>query len=88
MGQKLFTNVMVFDGSGSPSFPGEVLVQGNRIKAVAKGRNNLKADGAEVIDGGDATLMPGLTEAHAHLSFTNCRSVLEIGDLPVEEHRC
>jgi N-acyl-D-aspartate/D-glutamate deacylase len=38
----LFTNVMVFDGSGSPSFPGEVLVQGNGIKAVAKGRNNLK----------------------------------------------
>jgi imidazolonepropionase-like amidohydrolase len=84
--QKLFANVMVFDGSGSPSFPGEVLVQGNRIKAVAKGRNNLKADGGEVIDGGGATLMPGLTEAHAHLSFTNCASVLEIGDLPIEEH--
>jgi imidazolonepropionase-like amidohydrolase len=30
--------------------------------------------------------MPGLTEAHAHLSFTNCASVLEMGDLPIEEH--
>jgi imidazolonepropionase-like amidohydrolase len=86
MSQKLFINVMVFDGSGSASFPGEVLVQGNRIKAVAKGRNQLKADDAEVIDGGGATLMPGLTEAHAHLSFTNCASVREIGDLPIEEH--
>jgi hypothetical protein len=36
MGQKLFTNVMVFDGSGSPSFSGEVVVQGNRIKALLK----------------------------------------------------
>ena len=86
MSQKLFINVMVFDGSGSASFPGEVLVQGNRIQAVAKGRNQLKADDAEVIDGGGATLMPGLTEAHAHLSFTNCASVREIGDLPIEEH--
>ena len=68
---------------GSPLFPGEVLVQGNRIKVVAKGRNQLKADGAEIVDGGGATLMPGLTEAHAHLSFTNCASVLEMGDLPI-----
>ena len=86
MTQKLLVNVQIFDGSGSPAFPGEVLVQGNRIKAVAKGRNQLKADGAEVVDGGGGTLMPGLTEAHAHLSFTNCESVREIGDLPIEEH--
>ncbi len=86
MSEKLFVNVMIFDGSGTPSFPGEVLLQANKIKAVAKGRNQLKVEGAEVIDGGGATLMPGLTEAHAHLSFTNCASVLEIGDLPIEEH--
>jgi imidazolonepropionase-like amidohydrolase len=86
MGQILFVNVSVFDGSGAPSFLGEVLVQGNRIKAVAKGRDQIKADGADVVDGGGTTLMPGLTEAHAHLSFTNCDSVLEMGDLPIEEH--
>ncbi len=86
VGQKLFVNVSVFDGSGTASFPGEVLVQGNRIKTVARGRGQIKADGAETVDGAGATLMPGLTEAHAHLSFTNCASVLEIGDLPIEEH--
>ena len=86
MGQILFVNVSVFDGSGAPSFLGEVLVQGNRIKAVAKGRDQIKADGADVVEGGGTTLMPGLTEAHAHLSFTNCASVLEMGDLPIEEH--
>jgi hypothetical protein len=40
-----------------------VPVQGNRIKAVAKGRNNLKVNGAEIVDGGGASLMLGLTEA-------------------------
>src|ERR1700722_11382289 len=86
MGQKLLVNVSAFDGSGSPLFGREVLVLGNRSKAVPKGSNQLKADGAEIVDGGGATLMPGLTEAHAHLSFTNCASVLEMGDLPIEEH--
>jgi cytosine/adenosine deaminase-related metal-dependent hydrolase len=88
MGQKLFTNVMVFDGSGSPSFSGEVVVQGNRIKAVAKGRKNLKVDGAEIVDGGGASLMPGLTEAHAHLSFTNCVRCLRSVIYPSRSTRC
>ena len=61
---KLFTNVRIFDGSGGKLFPGDVLVEGNRIKAVAKGNGGIAADGAEVIDGGGATLMPGLVEAH------------------------
>ena len=42
--------------------------------------------GAEVIDGGGNTLMPGLTEAHAHISFTNCARLKDIGDVPPEEH--
>ena len=33
----LFKNVSIFDGSGSASFPGQVLVDGQRITAVAKG---------------------------------------------------
>jgi imidazolonepropionase-like amidohydrolase len=86
MGMKLFRNVSIFDGTGNLPYPGEVLIQGNRVNAVAPGFNQLASDGAEVIDCQGATLMPGLTEAHAHLSFTNCVSVLEIGNLPVEEH--
>ena len=83
----LFTNVSVFDGSGQSSFPGEVLVQGNRIKAVAKGKDEIDRSQAEqVIDGGGATLMPGLTEAHGHLSYTNCAALKDIGNVPTEEH--
>ena len=45
--------------------PGEVLVQGERI--VAAGQHVDRPAGAEVIDLGDRTLMPGLIDAHVHL---------------------
>ena len=45
--------------------PGEVLVEGNRI--VAAGSHVERPAGAEVIDLGDRTLMPGLIDAHVHL---------------------
>src|SRR5579859_5538834 len=45
--------------------PGEVLVEGERIVAV--GTSVEHPAGAEVIDLGDTTLMPGLIDAHVHL---------------------
>ncbi len=59
MARTLFTNVTIIDGSGAEAFAGEVLVEGNRIKSVARGRGTIAADGAERVDGGGATLMPG-----------------------------
>jgi imidazolonepropionase-like amidohydrolase len=51
--------------SGKIITPGEVLVQGERIAAVGSA---VKAPaGAEVIDLGDRTLLPGLIDAHVHL---------------------
>lgn len=65
----LFSNVQIFDGSGASRFPGEVLVEGARIRAVVRGTDRLPREGAQVVDGGGATLMPGLIESHAHLTF-------------------
>jgi imidazolonepropionase-like amidohydrolase len=66
----LFINAQIFDGSGSAPFAGEVLVKGNRVVAVGRqGGVPLPRDNAQVIDAAGATLMPGLTEAHAHLSW-------------------
>ena len=45
--------------------PGEVLVEGDRI--VAAGAHVDRPAGAEVIDLGDTTLMPGLIDVHVHL---------------------
>lgn len=81
----LFHNVMIFAGEGD-SFAGEVLVQGNRIKTVAKGRDAIDRAGVELVDGGGATLMPGLTEAHAHISYPHCVTLDEMGRVPPEEH--
>jgi imidazolonepropionase-like amidohydrolase len=51
--------------SGRIVKPGEVLVQGERIVEV--GASVKRPAGAEVIDLGDRTLMPGLIDAHVHL---------------------
>src|SRR3984885_10717176 len=44
---------------------GEVLVEGEQILAV--GTSVTHPAGAQVIDLGDATLLPGLIDAHVHL---------------------
>ena len=82
-----FTNVMVFDGSGNDPFPGEVLVEGNRISTVTRGTNQVTGNhSTEVVDGGGACLMPGLVEAHGHISFTDVTMLKELGNIPPEEH--
>src|SRR5690349_9689536 len=45
--------------------PGEILVRGERIAEVGTAVSH--PEGAEVIDLGDCTLMPGLIDAHVHL---------------------
>jgi imidazolonepropionase-like amidohydrolase len=51
--------------AGKVLTPGEVLVTGNRI--VEAGTQVTHPAGAQVIDLGDTTLMPGLIDAHVHL---------------------
>ncbi len=45
--------------------PGEILVEGNRIRAV--GTSLERPANAKVIDLGNTTLMPGMIDAHVHL---------------------
>jgi imidazolonepropionase-like amidohydrolase len=52
-------------GAGRIVSPGEVRIEGERI--VAAGSSVEHPAGAEVIDLGDVTLMPGLIDAHVHL---------------------
>ncbi len=59
----------LFDGTSDSLVTGgvSVLVEGNRIRAV--GKSVSAPAGAEVIDLGDVTLLPGWIDAHTHLSF-------------------
>ncbi len=45
--------------------PGEILIEGNRIREA--GTHVTRPAGAEVIDLGDTTLLPGLIDVHTHL---------------------
>lgn len=86
MGTVLFTNVRVFEGTADALVDAEVLVQGNRIATVAEGRRLPRPRQAEVIDGGGATLMPGMVNPHCHFTYSNAVSLADINALPVEEH--
>ena len=86
MANTLFTNVRIIDGTGAQPYAGEVLIQGNRISRIGRGARSLPVAGVTVIDAAGATLMPGMTEAHTHLGWTNSKTLDAIQKIPHEEH--
>ena len=84
MASTLFRNVLVIDGTGAAPCPAEVLVDGNRIRTVAPSVSD--PGQARVVDGRGAVLMPGLVEAHSHLTFLDTPDLEGLGAVPVEEH--
>src|SRR5579863_8490039 len=79
-----FRNAMIWDGTGASRFAGDVLVSGESIAKVSKSR--IADDEAMVLDATGMTLMPGLVEGHAHLSFHEAARNTDLGDIPPEEH--
>jgi imidazolonepropionase-like amidohydrolase len=66
----LFVNVNVFNGKSATLSRGmSVLVEGGKITSVRAGRSAAPA-GTTVIDGGGRTLMPGLIDAHQHITLS------------------
>jgi len=86
MANVLFTNVRIIDGSGAQPYPGEVLIQGNRILRVGRGTRALPVAGVTAVDGAGATLMPGMCEAHTHFGWNNSKTLDAIQKMPPEEH--
>ena len=86
----LFCDALVWPGlqavTGEPPFAADVLVEGERIAAVARAPGRLPREDARVVDCGGATLMPGLVDGHSHLSFVEVANFADIGDIPAEEH--
>ena len=80
--QVLITNVDVWDGTSDKlMLKTDVLVEGNKIKKVAKG---IKADGAHVIDGKGFTVTPGLIDMHQHLTLNGGTAAGEQWDAYVQ----
>lgn len=64
----LLSNANLFDATTKSMRPGtSVLVRGNRIEAVGPDGTIAVPAGAEVIDAGGKSLLPGLWDMHVHL---------------------
>ena len=75
MNQTMLTGARIWDGSGLPYFEGDALVEGGRIRAVSRTRGQIAASDCQTIDARGLTLIPGMVEGHAHLSFETVTSV-------------
>lgn len=68
----LLTNGRIFASSGEPTetaFDGDVLIEGDRIVAVTTGRLDVDPAATRVVDLGGATVLPGMCDAHTHISW-------------------
>ncbi|MFL6242364.1 MAG: amidohydrolase family protein [Acidimicrobiia bacterium] len=70
-------NGTVVDGTGSPSFRGDVAVTGDRIAAVG----DVDGDGRESIDAEGRVVSPGFVDVHTHLDA-------QVGWDPVASSSC
>ena len=83
----LFKNVIILNCTGENPFPGDVLIEGNKIIKIARNGESLEQKNIQIIDGENRmTLMPGLIESHAHLSINNTDDLTALGRIPPEEH--
>ncbi len=69
MNRIIFTGGQVFDGTGAPPVPGDVVVRGDRVESVRPGGGTAAGPGDQVVGCAGATVMPGLIESHSHLTF-------------------
>jgi imidazolonepropionase-like amidohydrolase len=70
-----FKGAVLIDGTGAPAIRHPViLVDGDRISKVGDEATVQVPPGAQVIDAGECTLMPGMMDLHVHLAMFNSRS--------------
>jgi imidazolonepropionase-like amidohydrolase len=65
----VFRDGIVFDGSGAPPVPADVVVRGSVIESVRVGGGTEVLPNDSVVDCTGLTVMPGLVDSHCHLTF-------------------
>jgi imidazolonepropionase-like amidohydrolase len=86
MNKIMIVGARIWDASGSTPFDGDVLIEGNRVRAVSRVPGQFSQAGCQVVDAKGMTLMPGLVEGHAHLSFEAVTATEDLISPPPEEH--
>ena len=86
MSRIAITDAQVWNGEADGPVPATVVVEGNRIAAVAPAGEPIGDLPDERIDGAGMTLMPGMVEGHCHPSFTGVVSPPELGRIGPERH--
>ena len=74
----LFVNGQVFDGTGSPPVPADVVVRGDRIESVRPGGGTEIQPNDRVVDCGGATVMHNGCQP-VLLAAPVCEGVRDIG---------
>ena len=67
----LICNGSLIDGTGAPPRDADVLIRGARIEAVGPDllASLPETDGVHMVDAADCTVLPGLIDAHCHITF-------------------
>ncbi|MCF7936074.1 MAG: amidohydrolase family protein [Synergistales bacterium] len=72
----VFTNALLLDGTGAePRANATVTIEGNTIAGISFGGTAEIPAGADVVDCGGRTLMPGLIDAHMHAGLVEANLV-------------
>lgn len=70
----LLKNASIIDGTGSAAYLGHIQIKDDRILSVSKQDITADNDSAESIDLEGKFIMPGLIDAHCHISFDEPKS--------------
>jgi len=80
----------IFDGTGTAPYPGTVDIADGTVAAVHRGAGPDAAPppqpGTRVVDCAGRTVMPGLTEAHTHISFDDLHAMHDAVATQPEDH--
>jgi imidazolonepropionase-like amidohydrolase len=66
MTRTLFSGGRVFDGTGAPPAPADVVVENGRFVEIGT-----RVDGDQVVDLAGRTILPGLFDCHSHVVFSH-----------------
>jgi imidazolonepropionase-like amidohydrolase len=75
----LLRNARLIDGTGSPAQDGtSLLIEGDTIARIGPAAADVDARDAVTVDLASRTVIPGLVEAHLHLSYNNVKQIADL----------